>query len=100
MGDPNYFDFNIDNFIIKNVAILNYLETTLEETPELIDPNCDYYLKTKAVFMTEEEVEGTLMLQKDKLTWKSVPKIALSNINRLKKMDDELWEDEIKGIEN
>lgn len=62
MGDPSYFEFNIDNFIIKNVAIPNYLETNINETPELIDPNCDFYLKTKAVFMTDEETEGTLML--------------------------------------
>lgn len=28
-GDPNYFEFNIDNYIIKNVAIPNYLETDI-----------------------------------------------------------------------
>ena len=50
--------------------------------------------------MAEQEFEGTLFLQKDKLSWRSIPKIGMSNIQKLKNMDDELWEDEIKGIED
>jgi hypothetical protein len=61
-GDPNYFEFNIDNYIIKNVAIPNYLETDINQNPELIDPNLDFYLKTKAIYMADEEIEGHLLL--------------------------------------
>lgn len=99
-GDPNYFEFNIDNFIIKNVLIPNYLEINDKNHPELVDPNNDFYLKSKAVYMSEQEVDGTLYLQKDKLIWKSTPKIGMSNIDKLKKLDGEIWEDEIKEIED
>lgn len=50
--------------------------------------------------MAEEEKEGYLILQRDKLIWKSIPKIAMSNVQRLKKFDDdEMWGDEIDKIE-
>lgn len=96
-GDPNYFEFNIDNYIIKNVKVPNYLETNINECPELIDPNFDFYIKTKANYMADEEMKGHLILQKDKLLWKSIPKIAMSNIGRLQKLnDDEMFDNEIK----
>jgi hypothetical protein len=99
MGDPNFFEFNIDEYIIKNSVIPNYLECDRSQIPELVDAENDFYLKTKAIYEGEQENDGTLFLRKENLIWRSTPKIGMGHINKLKKLDSEIWEDEIKRIE-
>lgn len=81
------------------MEIPNYLEVDRTQCVALTDPNCDFYLKSQATYKGESEFHGLLFLQIDRLVWRSLPQLNMNNIKNLKKLDSELWEDEIEGIE-
>jgi len=69
--DASEFCFSMDDFVLKNLKMPDYLKHSADD-PSLLDPNIDFYLKTECFFMAEEEVKGILILKRDTLDFHQV----------------------------
>ena len=66
---------------------------------EIGDSVNDFYVKTKCFYLTDSSIEGLLTLKKDKMVFRSQTAHDYSNIQKLKQIDEELFEEEIRKIE-
>ena len=73
--------FNIDDYIIRNTALPNYFNMSADEIGNSIN---DFYVKTKCFYLANSEIEGMLILQKDKMVFRSSTAYDYSNIEKLK----------------
>ena len=67
---------------------------------EIGNSKFDFYIKTKCSYLSPKEIEGLLILKKDKLVFQSTSGIDKGMIQKLKLLDEELYHDEILKIEN
>lgn len=74
----------------------NFLNMT---STEIGNSKFDFYIKTKCIYLSPNEVEGLLFLKKDKLVFQSTTGIDKGMIKKLKQLDEELYHDEILKIE-
>jgi hypothetical protein len=73
--------FNIDDYIIRNTALPNYFNMSADEIGNSIN---DFYVKTKCFYLANSEIEGMLILKKDKMVFRSSTAYDYSNIEKLK----------------
>jgi hypothetical protein len=73
--------FNIDEYIIRNTALPNYFNMSADEIGNSVN---DFYVKTKCFYLANSEIEGMLILQKDKMVFRSSTAYDYSNIEKLK----------------
>ena len=66
---------------------------------EIGNSKFDFYVKTKCTYLSPNELEGLLILKKDKLVFQSATGIDKGMIQKLKQLDEELYRDEILKIE-
>lgn len=95
-GDVTEFVFNMSNYILENKKYPEYL--SMHET--VLNPTHDFYLMTDCYLMASEQIKGSLILRKDKLAFRTKSGLGKDNLERLKKMDEELFEKEINKIEH
>lgn len=94
------FTFNIDDYIIQNKRYPDYLN--IEEDLSIIDTKYDFWTKTECYYMTDtNEVHGELFLKKNTIEFIQKLDFTLSDqaTKKLKKLDQDLFESEIKKIE-
>jgi hypothetical protein len=65
-----------------------------------LDPELDFWKKTDCYLFAEEEIKGILYIKKDSLRFQTNTGLGRANIQRLQKLDDELFEKEIHQIED
>lgn len=98
LGDLTEFHFNMHDFIKENkkYPFPDYLFMT----ESILNPAHDFYLMTDCFLMASEEIKGSLIIRKDKLVFRTKSGLGRDNLERLKKMDEELFEKEIDKIEH
>ena len=57
---------------------------------EIGNSKFDFYIKTKCIYLSPNEIEGVLFLKKDKLVFQSTTGIDKGMIQKLKQLDEEL----------
>ena len=73
--------FNVDEYIIRNTALPNYFNMSADEIGNSVN---DFYVKTKCFYLANSEIEGMLILKKDKMVFRSSTAYDYSNIEKLK----------------
>ena len=95
------FTFNIDDFILSNKKYPDYL--SIEEDLSITDSKNDYLIKSECYYMTDtSEVRGEIYLKKNTIEFIQKLEYTLTDTatKKLKKMDQDLFQAEIKKFEN
>lgn len=94
--DLTKFYFCLEEFVIQNEKVPNYLD---EDDSKWVTKDEDFWLKTDCFLLTDTEVKGELRIKRDNLLFKTKTSLGMANLGKLQKIDDELFEKEIKQIE-
>lgn len=94
--DLTKFYFCLDEFVIQNERVPNYLE---KDDSDWLTKEEDFWLKTECFLLTDNMVKGMLKIRRDHLLFETKRGLGLTNLQKLQKIDDELFEKEIKQIE-